>query len=450
MLKLVPHRRESSVAAVDDLESPLREVFKSIKFPSARSSTSAIDSQYPRHSFSRQYSTIHFNNLWSNLKQFLHVNISDLYESFRLQLPVTSLISVILFNFIVTSLALVSNKVLLTYYNDFKMNFMYLSLQSIFGAMLLLIAKGYKLVRIRRVRLKDLIIQIPVSCCLVLMIYSSSKSLEHCSIPLFMIYKNMGTILIVFGEYYVYNRQLNAQFLVSFILLVFAGGMAALISMSFTNSTGTDYQMTINNTDVVGLYWMCLNSVSGSLFVLMMRKSVSQLKLHDPIDTIFYNSLISGPLMLVISLISEDWNGFYAQYFSNVPSESGASPRSYLVFTFVCYVVCSSGVHYASSLCSQVTSPRWYGVISALNKIPMTLASMIFFSAHTARFTSSIMSCLAVSSFGAILLNWSRLQSSPMMRQQSQEQKIALSDYKSDNASQSKDTTERITMKVKS
>jgi GDP-mannose transporter len=57
----------------------------------------------------------------------------------------------------------------------------------------------------------------------------------------------------------------------------------------------------------VGYFWMTMNCFSSAAFVLFMRTKIKHIQLKD-FDTVFYNNLLSIPLLLLASLIMEDWS----------------------------------------------------------------------------------------------------------------------------------------------
>lgn len=52
---------------------------------------------------------------------------------------------------------------------------------------------------------------------------------------------------------------------------------------------------------------MATNCISSAAFVLYMRKRIKLTNFKD-FDTVFYNNLLSIPLLIIPSFIFEDWS----------------------------------------------------------------------------------------------------------------------------------------------
>lgn len=62
-----------------------------------------------------------------------------------------------------------------------------------------------------------------------------------------------------------------------------------------------------NGTTMTGYFWMAINCLSSASFVLYMRKRIKLTNFKD-FDTVYYNNLLSIPLLLIPSLLLEDWS----------------------------------------------------------------------------------------------------------------------------------------------
>lgn len=61
------------------------------------------------------------------------------------------------------------------------------------------------------------------------------------------------------------------------------------------------------DTTIIGYIWMASNCFSSAAFVLFMRKRIKMFNFKD-FDTVFYNNLLSIPLLIIPSFIFEDWS----------------------------------------------------------------------------------------------------------------------------------------------
>jgi len=89
----------------------------------------------------------------------------------------------------------------------------------------------------------------------------------------------------------------------------------------------------------------------------------------------FYNNLLSIPVLLVCSLFLENWSS------SNI-AVNFPPGRELQVFTImVISGVSSIFISYSSAWCVRVTSSTTYSMVGALNKLPIALSGIFFFHA---------------------------------------------------------------------
>lgn len=89
----------------------------------------------------------------------------------------------------------------------------------------------------------------------------------------------------------------------------------------------------------------------------------------------FYNNLLTIPILLVASLVVEDWSS--ANVVSNFPEDARTAIIGAMIFTGLSSVFIS----YTSAWCVRVTSSTTYSMVGALNKLPIAISGLIFFDA---------------------------------------------------------------------
>lgn len=89
----------------------------------------------------------------------------------------------------------------------------------------------------------------------------------------------------------------------------------------------------------------------------------------------FYNNLLTIPVLLVCSLFVEDWSS--ENLAKNFPAES----RNSLLIGMIYSGLGAIFISYCSAWCIRVTSPTTYSMVGALNKLPIAISGLIFFSA---------------------------------------------------------------------
>lgn len=229
----------------------------------------------------------------------------------------------------------------------------------------------------------------PVSCLLVAVIYTGSKSLVSYSphamltaaIPVNLhlhvrrmpsgafipprhsltssIFKNLTIILIAYGEVFMFSGHVTGLTLVSFALMVGSSVIAAWSDISTAWSAVLDQTTGREITNVphvggvsIGYVWMALNCACSAAYVLFMRKRIKVTGFKDW-DSMFYNNLLSIPVLVVSSLIFEDWG--IASLQRNFPPENRTILLSAIVFSGAAAVFISYSTAWCVRVCGSTT-----------------------------------------------------------------------------------------------
>ena len=89
----------------------------------------------------------------------------------------------------------------------------------------------------------------------------------------------------------------------------------------------------------------------------------------------FYNNLLSIPILLALSLAVEDWSSM--NFVKNFPVDT----RNVLIGTMIFSGLSSIFISYTSAWCIRVTSSTTYSMVGALNKLPIAISGLVFFNA---------------------------------------------------------------------
>ena len=89
----------------------------------------------------------------------------------------------------------------------------------------------------------------------------------------------------------------------------------------------------------------------------------------------FYNNLLTIPILLVASLVVEDWSSV------NIAKNFPIATRNNILIAMIFSGLSSVFISYTSAWCVRVTSSTTYSVVGALNKLPIAVSGLIFFDA---------------------------------------------------------------------
>lgn len=208
------------------------------------------------------------------------------------------------------------------------------------------------------------------------MIYTGAKALQFLSVPVYTIFKNLTIIVVAYGEVLWFGGTVTPLTLLSFGLMVVSSIVAAwadiqsAIAGDLSGGDSAAAMSTIN----AGYAWMGLNVFCSASYLLGMRKVMKKMNFKDW-DTMFYNNLLTIPVLLVCGLVTEDWSS--ANLARNFPVEL----RNKMFIGIIYSGVATIFISYCSAWCIRVTSSTTYSMVGALNKLPLAISGLVFFSA---------------------------------------------------------------------
>ncbi|KAK4510586.1 uncharacterized protein ATC70_005017 [Mucor velutinosus] len=279
-----------------------------------------------------------------------------------------------IFTYCVASIVMtVTNKFVVS--GDFNMVFFLLTIQSLVTVFFLQAFKFLNLIKYREFDAETAKKWYPIVVFLVAMIYTGSKALQYLPIPVYTIFKNLTIILIAYGEVLWFGGNVTSMMMMSFGLMTLSSVVAGWNDVSAAIQSMLDVTKaltSVNGTTMLGYFWMAVNCLSSASFVLYMRKRIKLTNFKD-FDTVYYNNLLSIPLLIVPSLLLEDWS--HENLMVNFPPEQ----RQARIWAMIFSGVSAFGMSYASAWCVRTTSSTTYSMVGSLNKLPIAISGIVFF-----------------------------------------------------------------------
>jgi len=245
------------------------------------------------------------------------------------------------------------------------------------------VVKKFGLISFRDFDLRDAKAWFPISFLLVSVIYTGSKSLQFLSIPVYTIFKNLTIIFIAYGEVIWWGGRVTPLTLVSFLFMVLSSIIAAwsdasnlvadYVSVASDGSSLVSSEGMTNDASKfnTGYIWILANCLTSAVYVLSMRMRIATMGFSDW-DTMFYNNLLSIPVLGIFSFVMEDWGS--ENLARNFPSET----RDFLLFAIAFSGAAAVAISYTTAWCVRATSSTTYSMVGALNKLPVAASGMIF------------------------------------------------------------------------
>jgi GDP-mannose transporter len=115
----------------------------------------------------------------------------------------------------------------------------------------------------------------------------------------------------------------------------------------------------------------------------------------------FYNNLLTIPVLFICTLAFEDWSEENVQ--KNFPLET----RNSLLIGMIYSGLATIFISYCSAWCIRVTSSTTYSMVGALNKLPIAVSGLIFFSAPV---TFGSVSAIIIGFISGIVYAWAKVR----------------------------------------
>lgn len=287
--------------------------------------------------------------------------------------------------------------------NFWNLNFFYLAIQAIVCIIAITVCKQLGLIKNLAPFDPDRAKKwFPISLLLVGMIYTSTKSLQFLSVPVYTIFKNLTIIVIAYGEVLWFGGSVTPLALLAFGLMVLSSVVAAWADIQ--SAIAGDFNMGDSSTAIstlnAGYAWMGLNVFCSAAYVLGMRKVIKKMNFKDW-DSMYYNNLLTIPVLVVCSLLTEDWSG--VNFAKNFPQES----RNRMIVGMIYSGLAAIFISYCSAWCIRVTSSTTYSMVGALNKLPIAISGLIFFAAPV---TVGSVSAIFIGFVSGIVYAWARVR----------------------------------------
>ncbi|KAJ5290769.1 GDP-mannose transporter [Penicillium angulare] len=287
--------------------------------------------------------------------------------------------------------------------SSWNLNFLYLAIQAVICTAAILVLRQMGMIpNLAALESRKAKKWLPVSIAFVGMIYTSTKSLQFLSVPVYTIFKNLTIIAIAYGEVLWFGGKVTPLLLLSFGLMVLSSVVAAWADIqSALNGDGhSDETAAAISTLNAGYAWMGLNVFCTASYVLGTRKFITSLNFKNW-DTMYYNNLISLPIMIVCSLVTEDWSS--ANLARNFPVET----RNNLMIGMLYSGLGAIFISYSSAWCIRKTSSTTYSFVGYLNKLPLAISGIVFFGAPV---TFGSVTAILLGFFSGLIYGYGKLK----------------------------------------
>lgn len=224
----------------------------------------------------------------------------------------------------------------------------------------------------------------PVNIFFCLMLFTSMTALQYNSVPMVTIFKNIANISTCLGDYYFFGNRPEFLVVVAFVVMLTGAVAAAWNNIQVTG---------------LGLFWMGLNCLSTSGYVLYMKFATKTVKLSK-FGMVFYNNVLCILFLFPAAFLRDEVVLFLKSVALHTPD--------YFFKNFFAGIV-GFLLNFASLQCVSLTGPTTYAIIGSVNKIP---AAFLGYWLFDAAISSQTWFFIAISMAGGFLYSYAKLRTS--------------------------------------
>jgi GDP-mannose transporter len=274
---------------------------------------------------------------------------------------------------------------------NIHVNFMLLLAQSVVTVGFLWMGKGIGLLNYQPLTFNKVNQWFHVVCLLVGMIFSSSKGLQYLNVANFTVCKNIMIVFMAMADVMIFRGRVNNFMLFSFVLVIAGGIVGCASDLNFSPR---------------GYTWLAINCFCSGGYLIEMRRCIAKVGFKD-FDTVYYNNILSVPILLGLSCLLDDWKLFVDSYWRVGAPLAGQ--RELFVAGALLGCISAFAISFASAWCLRILSSTTYSIAGSLNKLPVSISGLLFFPSER-NFSLGNLSSIGLSFAGGVVYTAGQLQ----------------------------------------
>mmetsp|Transcript_25466 Transcript_25466/g.31375 ORF Transcript_25466/g.31375 Transcript_25466/m.31375 type:complete len:349 (+) Transcript_25466:66-1112(+) len=221
----------------------------------------------------------------------------------------------------------------------------------------------------------------PVNIMFCAMLFTGMASLQHNSVPMVTIFKNITNIVVSIGDFYFFGTSVEMLVMISFGVMLGGAIFAAKNDMTVTS---------------IGLFWMVTNCLATAGYILYMKFATKTVKLSK-FGMVFYNNVLCTVFLLPVTL----FNGEMKIFMSTAAIHTFDYAWKNTFAGFVGFFL-----NFASLNCVSHTGPTTYAIVGSLTKVPVAILGWFLFDSVI---TTQTWFFIAVSMCGGFLYSYAKI-----------------------------------------
>ena len=285
-----------------------------------------------------------------------------------------------------------TNKSLASSYNDktantVDLNILLVVFQAIVAVLCVGFSKRMKWVDYPELTKETIKLWIPVNLFFCAMLFTGMASLQHNSVPMVTIFKNITNIMVASGDFFFFHASVEGLVIASFAVTLGGAVAAAWKDISST---------------WIGLFWMAANCVATAGYVLYMKYATKHVKLSK-FGMVFVNNLLCVVFLLPVAAFRGEVYAFLTTKSLHTFDYFGKNFLAGFMGFFL---------NFAALNCVSATGPTTYAVVGSLNKVPVAFLGYFMFDSAI---TPETWFFICVSLCGGFLYSYAKIRQTKQM-----------------------------------
>lgn len=291
-----------------------------------------------------------------------------------------------LYSFCSVSMVLTNKSLASSYASEtlIPLNILLVVFQAIVAVICVETSKFLKWVEYPDLTLKTVKLWVPVNLFFCAMLFTGMASLQHNSVPMVTIFKNITNIMVAAGDFFFFKTYVDNLVILSFVITLLGAIAAAKNDIS---------------SSLIGLFWMAANCISTAGYVLYMKFATKTVKLSK-FGMVFVNNVLCVVFLLPAAMMRGEVNAFL--------QTPALHTWDYYSKNFMAGFM-GFFLNFAALNCVAATGPTTYAVVGSLNKVPVALIGYFMFDNAITPQTWFFI-CVALA--GGFLYSYAKIRSS--------------------------------------
>mmetsp|Transcript_18329 Transcript_18329/g.26328 ORF Transcript_18329/g.26328 Transcript_18329/m.26328 type:complete len:343 (-) Transcript_18329:207-1235(-) len=250
-----------------------------------------------------------------------------------------------------------ANKSLASSYNGLiegNLNVLLVVFQAIMAVVCVEFCKRLKWVEYPAFSMRTARLWAPVNILFCLMLVTGMGSLQHNSVPMVTIFKNITNMVVTIGDYFMFGNKAGSLVFLAFAIML-SGAVASVMSEE--------------SATWVGILFMVANCMITASYILYMKVATKTVKLSK-FGMVFYNNILCTLFLLPIAI----FRGEVTTFLQTADLHSTDYLSKNIFAGFIGFFLNFASLNFVAA-----AGPTTYAIVGSVNKVPVAILGYLLF-----------------------------------------------------------------------